>query len=163
MKKLLLTIGCNLSWPRDAIAHLYYRFKYRKSWERAKFGAAQLRQWIKSKRDPEVDAELKRRFEWTQEVFDWRPLSLEMLHARSYLDDCDGFGQLCHFIYRDGRGIVIWPNKGNYNAKGEPSGFHMIYERAGKIYSSGNIHFVSLNQFIKDAYPEGAVWAVQWI
>lgn len=87
-------------------------------------------------------------------LFDWYPRNILVLITKKFRDDCDGFAAMASFMYPDeeGKRYVLVPLNPRYWKES-----HVIYERANKIYSSGEIHRMTLKKYIEEIYKYGDV------
>jgi hypothetical protein len=82
--------------------------------------------------------------------WDWRFLYIAA--AKGFIDDCDGFAFLAHWMYRDG--IIYSILK--YGLKKEDwKTWHVVYYRPGKqkVYSSGRIHNMTFEKYLSLHFP----------
>lgn len=87
---------------------------------------------------------------------DWRVKNLLVACMRSLSGDCDDFSDITKFMYPDAVVYTILPYNLKYIRK-----MHVIAIRNGKIYSSGRIHQMALDNYLKIVYNDIDVYVRQ--
>jgi len=141
----------------DLIMNLYHLIRVDDSEIRIKkevlaFGVA-----MNSKFTTVKDTYLTNKFTYQKDplwgLLDWFPRSILVLITKKFKDDCDGFAAMASFMYpNEGKRYVLVPLNPKYWLRS-----HVVYERANKIYSSGDIHRMTLKKYITDVYKYGEV------
>lgn len=77
---------------------------------------------------------------------DWRPMTMFVSAIRNFYGDCEDFTENAHAMFHDGIRVDIITMDINRG--------HSIYCRDNKIYSSGVIFKMSLNEYLNKYYSD---------
>lgn len=81
-------------------------------------------------------------------LIDWCPRHILVMITRKYKDDCDGFAAMASFIYpNEGKRYMLVPLNPKHFLDA-----HIIFVRENKIYSSGQIHTITLEEYMDKIY-----------